>query len=181
MATPILETARLILHPLALPDATAIQEIFPKWEIVRYMSARIPWPYPVDGALAYIREMALPAVASGIEWHWTIRLKTAPEHLIGAISLADTAGNNRGFWLGLPWQGQGLMSEASSAVTDYWFDVLGRPLLQVPKAVANTPSRRISERTGMRLVKTGEHNFVAGRLTEETWEISRDEWRNRPR
>jgi RimJ/RimL family protein N-acetyltransferase len=27
--------------------------------------------------------------------------------------------NNRGFWMGLPWQGQGLMSEAVEAVTDY--------------------------------------------------------------
>ena len=47
------------------------------------------------------------------------------------------------------------MTEAVEAVTDYWFPVLGFPVLRVPKAVANTASRRISEKIGMRVVSTG--------------------------
>jgi RimJ/RimL family protein N-acetyltransferase len=39
-------TERLILRPLALADAAAIQELFPHWEIVRYLLNRVPWPYP---------------------------------------------------------------------------------------------------------------------------------------
>jgi [ribosomal protein S5]-alanine N-acetyltransferase len=50
--------------------------------------------------------------------------------------------DNRGFWLGLPWQGQGLMSEACDAVTDYRFFTLNFPVMRVPKAIANTASRR---------------------------------------
>jgi len=87
--------------------------------------------------------------------------------------------HNRGFWLGLPWQGQGLMSEACAVVTDYWFDVLKFPVLRVPKAIANTASRRISVSQGMRVVSTGEREFVSGRLPAEIWEISADEWRAR--
>jgi len=83
------------------------------------------------------------------EWHWSIRLREVPERLIGLISLMDKSDNNRGFWLDPQFQRQGLMSEASIAVTDYWFEVLERHVLRVPKAVANVPSRRISERSGI--------------------------------
>jgi RimJ/RimL family protein N-acetyltransferase len=89
------------------------------------------------------------------------------------------AGNNRGFWLGLPWHRQGLMSEACETVTEFWFNELGFPLLRAPKAVANRASRRISEKGGMRLVATEERDYVCGRLPSEVWEISREEWQTR--
>jgi RimJ/RimL family protein N-acetyltransferase len=73
------------------------------------------------------------------------------------------------------------MAEACTAVTDYWFDVLDRPVLRTLKAVANVRSRRISERDAMRLIETTEHQYVSGRLPSEKWEITREEWRARPR
>ncbi|MFW0756861.1 GNAT family N-acetyltransferase [Pseudomonas sp. H11T01] len=175
--TPTLYTERLILRPLELADAEAIQQQFPLWEVVRYLNAMIPWPYPADGALSYLQEMALPAIARGEEWHWSIRLKSAPEQLIGNVSLMAEQDNNRGFWLAPQWQGQGLMGEASAAVTDYWFETLGRPLMRVPKASPNLASRRLSERTGMRLISTEERDFVSGCLPCNIWEITREEWR----
>ena len=68
------------------------------------------------------------------------------------------------------------MSEASAAVTEYWFKVLRRPLLRVPKAAPNLGSRRISEKTGMRLIRTEEGEFVAGVFPKDIWEITREEW-----
>jgi [ribosomal protein S5]-alanine N-acetyltransferase len=114
----------------------------------------------------------------GEQWHWSFRLKASPEQLIGRVSLTKDTRNNRGFWIGLPWQRQGLMSEACDAVTDYWFDVLKFPVLRAPKAVCNTGSRRISERQGMRVVATEEQEYVSGSLLTELWEITADEWRN---
>src|SRR2546428_11229279 len=87
----------------------------------------------------------------------------------------------RGFWLGVPWQGQGLMSEACEVVTDFWFDTLKFPVLRAPKAVVNSASRRISEKQGMRIVATEERDYVSGRLLSEIWEISAEEWRARKR
>ena len=66
---------------------------------------RVPWPYPNDGALTYYRDYALPAMARGDEWHC---------------------------WIGRPWQRQVLMTEASEAVTDYWIDALGFPVMRIP-------------------------------------------------
>ena len=75
---PTLETPRLVLRPLCIEDAAPIQQIFPQWEIVQYLNAVVPWPYPPDGALGYIRDRALPAMARGDEWHWTLRRKEEP-------------------------------------------------------------------------------------------------------
>ena len=180
--TPSLETARLILKPLELADAEQIQILFPHWEIVRHLAAVVPWPYPADGALTYIRDIALPAVARGEEWHWTLRLKTAPDQLIGGIGLKNSpkpGSENRGFWLALPFHGRGLMTEAADAVTDYWFNTLKFPVLRVPKAVANIASRRVSEKQGMRVVATEERDYVSGRMLAEIWELTADEWNRR--
>jgi ribosomal-protein-alanine N-acetyltransferase len=174
--TPELQTNRLILRPTELADAAQVQKLFSQWEIVKHLNNRVPWPFPEDGVLTHYRESVLPAIERGEEWHWTLRLKTAPEQIIGSIVLCN-GDNNRGFWLGLPWQGQGLMTEAVIAVNDYWFDVLKFPVLRAPKAVANATSRRISEKTGMRIVATGEGDYVSGRLPSETWEITAEEWR----
>jgi len=174
-----LETPRLLLRPLELADAAQVQILFPHWDIVRYLAAIVPWPYPPDGAYTWYRDHALPAMDRGEEWHWTLRLKTSPDCVIGSINLKNKESKNRGFWLGLPWQGQGLMTEAVEAVTDYWFDVLRFPVLRAPKAVANTASRRISEKTGMRIVATEERAYVSGVLVQEIWEITAEEWRAR--
>jgi ribosomal-protein-alanine N-acetyltransferase len=174
---PPLDTPRLELRPLELADAEQVQRIFPQWEIVRYLANRVPWPFPEDGAFTYYRDDALPAMARGEEWHWTLRLKTNPGQPIGCISLMKEENHNRGFWIGLPWQRQGLMSEAVVAVTDYWFNTLGFPVLRVPKAIANTASRRISEKSGMRVVAVEERDYVSGRFATELWEITAEEWR----
>lgn len=170
------ETERLILRPLELADAEQIQEVFPRWEVVRYLMNRVPWPYPSDGAFRYLNEVALPAIARENQWTWTLRLKEKPDQLIGAVDLRRGDEDNRGFWIGAEWQGQGLMSEACVWVNDYWFETLGFSLLRVAKAAGNSASRRISEKQGMRLVGMKEKDYVCGRLPTEVWEITADDW-----
>jgi ribosomal-protein-alanine N-acetyltransferase len=177
--TPELQTKRLLLKPLQLADAQQTQLLFPHWEIVRYLRKVVPWPYPPDGAHRFYEDVALPAIQRGDEWIWTLRLKTAPDRVIGSISVAKGENDNRGFWLGLPWHGQGLMTEAAEAVTDYWFNVLNFKVLRVPKAIANVASRRISEKHGMRVVATEEREYVSGKLLSEIWEITAEEWNSR--
>lgn len=177
MATyPPLETERLILRPIELEDAPAIQRLFPRWEIVQYLDTWVPWPYPSDGAERYLRDFLMDIIAQGRWWSWSIRLKTAPDELIGVIDLFDWKDDNRAFWLDPAFQGQGLMTEAADAVTDYWFDVLERPVLRAPKAVGNVASIRISEKQGMRLVAETEKEYRGGMMPSQLWEITRDEW-----
>jgi [ribosomal protein S5]-alanine N-acetyltransferase len=174
-----LQTKRLVLKPLELADAVQTQRLFPQWEIVRYLSHVVPWPYPADGAYRFYNDVALPAMRQGDQWHWTLRLKSAPEDLIGSISLLKGENENRGFWLGIPWQGQGLMTEATEVVTDFWFNALKFKVLRVPKAIINAASRRISEKNGMRVIATEEREYVGGRFLAEIWEITTEEWNAR--
>ena len=176
---PPLETRRLLLRPLELADAVQVQCLFPDWEVVKYLNNKIPWPYPENGTETYYREIALPGVARGVQWIWTIRLKASPDQIIGSINLKKSEQDNRGFWLAPPWQGRGLMTEACNTVTDFWFDTLGFPVLRVSKAVVNVASRRVSEKQGMRLIASEERDYVSGRYPCEIWEITAEEWRSR--
>jgi ribosomal-protein-alanine N-acetyltransferase len=67
------------------------------------------------------------------------------------------------------------MTEACDVVTDFWFNTLKFPLLRAPKAAANTASRRLSEKQGMRLVLSEERDHVSGRLPADLWEITAEE------
>ena len=84
---------------------------------------------------------------------------------MGIICLYDVDDNNRGFWLAPEFQGQGYMREASIAATDYWFNTLNKPVLRAPKAAANSRSRRISDSSGMRLIRTERKPTSAGYWT----------------
>ena len=171
-----LSTTRLLLEPLTINDAPAVQAIFPQWEIVKWMNAIIPWPYPENGASEYLTHVALPGIAAGNAWHWSIRPREDALRLIGVVSLVDQPNENRGFWLDPAWQGRGLMTEASDAVTDYWFDELGKEILRVPKAVDHPASRRISEKRNMRVISTFPKKLVSGTHDCELWEITKSEW-----
>ena len=176
MTTPALETSRLYLRPLQAADAVQIQSVFPQWEIVRYLAARFPWPYPQNGAADFVNTVALPEMARGHGWFWSIRRKEDPQVLIGVISLSLTPDNNRGFWLDPGWQRQGYMTEACQAVTDFWFFTLGQEVLRAPKASLNRASRQLSLNSGMRLIATGTEHYLAGELASELGEITREGW-----
>lgn len=171
-----LQTDRLLLQPLGLDDVAAIQRVFPQWEIVRWLDQTIPWPYPNDGARFFVEQVVLPAAEAGTGWHWSIRRREEPGELIGEIALQDVPGRNRGFWIVPEWHGRGYASEAAEAVTRFWFETLGRQVLQVPKAADNLASRQISERQGMRVIDRFKGRLVGGEHDFELWELRRDEW-----
>ena len=97
--------------------------------------------------------------------------------MIGLLDLRRGGEENRGFWIGLKWQGQGLMSEACAWANDFWFEELGFSVLRVSKAARNHASSRISKKQGMRLVGVKEKDYVRGRLPSEVWEMTAEEWR----
>jgi RimJ/RimL family protein N-acetyltransferase len=179
MATPVLETPRLILRPICLEDAPRVQELFPYWEIVQYMAATIPWPYPDDGAEYFIREVALPAMAIGEEYYWSIAERSDPESkLIGLISLSPKSEYNRGFWIGQAYQKRGYMTEAVIAINDFAFDTLGMDKLILNNAEPNIASHRIKEVSGARIERTiPEHPYIGGqKLTQIRWLLTREAW-----
>lgn len=181
IATPELQTARLILKPLRSEDAVQIQQKFPRWEIVRYLISSVPWPFPDGAAQNYVDNVALEASKNGKGWFWSLRRKEDETELIGVISLMDIADNNRGFWLVPEWQGKGLMTEACEAVNRFWFETLDKDVLRAPKAALNQRSKNLSTRSGMRVVRREKAQYVSGELESELWEMTREAWRESQR
>jgi ribosomal-protein-alanine N-acetyltransferase len=176
--TPVLHTRRLVLRPVRSKDVPVIQRRFPRWEVVRWLDAKIPWPYPSDGAATFVAT-CLEEMARGEKCHWAIVPKTGPADLIGLINLwpdDGTTSGQRGFWLDPEFQRQGLMTEAADRVTDYAFRELGWPWLWLTNAKDNIASRRIKERQGARLVDLLIAQSVSGQVEQMVWQLTRDEW-----
>lgn len=153
----ILETARLLLRPLVESDVATIQHYFPHWEIVKKMNGNIPWPYPDDGAMRFYKDVVEPNQGKD-RWFWAINERNRPDHLIGVIELSRYArpspsDGHRGFWLALPFQGRGYMTEAAEAVNDFGFRVWEMPEIIACAAVGNAASAKVKEKQGMRWVR----------------------------
>jgi RimJ/RimL family protein N-acetyltransferase len=57
---PTFETKRLILRGVTESDVPSWQKHFDDYEVIRNLSAVVPWPYPKDGALTFLKNMILP-------------------------------------------------------------------------------------------------------------------------
>lgn len=176
--TPVLETERLILRPVELTDAPAIQRQLPHWNVVRYMSA-VPWPYPADGAIDFLTNVLMPAMEMGTNLSWAITVRSIGNELIGNIEFRFAEGptGNRGFWLAEQYWGNGYMTEAVAAVNDYVFVELEVEAITVTNAVDNVASSRIKANSVGRLVEVVEADFAGGqRRQSEVWEITSESW-----
>lgn len=175
--TPVLETARLILRPLEERDTPAVQRIFPQWELVKHLHAGVPWPYPDDGAATNMAQ-CLADRAKGLKFYWAITLKGCDD-IRGRIDLwayDPERRDSRGFWLDPELWGQGLMTEAANAVTDYALVTLGWPHLYLTNATPNRRSARVKEKQGATLAYTEPYDFVAGRMDRQVWLLTREAW-----
>ncbi|MEE2835133.1 MAG: GNAT family N-acetyltransferase [Myxococcota bacterium] len=177
---PTLETARLLLVPISLDDAAGYAEHFVDYEVIRYLSADVPWPYPPGGVESFLSEVVIP-VQGQDRWVWALRSKAAPEACIGAIDLwRDGQPEHRGFWLGRRFWGQGLMTEACEAVNAHAFEALGFEELIFANAAGNLGSRRVKEKTGAEFLGVGPGRYVDPKLTEqELWRLRRSVWQRR--
>ena len=91
METPRLETRRLILRPIALSDAPAIQRHFNNWNIIRNLALVVPWPYPDDGAETFVKR-ELGKIAAGEEiYQWVLVLRSGDGEAIGNINFRPRA------------------------------------------------------------------------------------------
>lgn len=144
-----LRTARLLLRPHTLADAPAVQRYAGDIDVSRN-TLTIPHPYP-DGAAETWIESVQKKIADGVAAVFAI---CEPEHgeLIGSIGLQIEREQRRaelGYWMGKPWRGKGLTSEAASAVLDHGFGELGLERIFASHFPWNPASGRVLEKAGM--------------------------------
>ena len=176
MRTPTLHTPRLRLEPIGLQHAASLQPLFADPQVLRFLSANVPNPYPDDGMQWFLENVLLPQVEAGVAMAWAI-VPTAVDAAVGVLEWRREPGDegDRGFWLGRPYWGQGLMTEAVTAFQDFVFFKVGLERMELRSGVDNHGSRRLKEKTGC--VKIGQ---ATGALHEgsllDVWEITRERW-----
>ncbi|MCB9995695.1 MAG: GNAT family N-acetyltransferase [Rhodospirillales bacterium] len=178
METPVLETDRLILRPITLDDAPAVQKYFNNWNIIKNLSLAVPWPYPDDGAESFIRDNVLPSVEKGESIVWVITVKDHGDEAVGVIDyrVDGREEGNRGFWLAEPFWRQGYMTEAVTAMQDYIFFDLDIERMIVMNIHTNEGSRRVKQKNGAQFIGTKELEHREGGSKTEMWEITRESW-----
>jgi RimJ/RimL family protein N-acetyltransferase len=184
MTVPLrtLETERLWLKPLSMSDAPAIQRRFARWEIVKLLTSKVPWPYPADGAEQFLkRKFEKQGPDEG--YAWGLWLKTGePNEVIGTIELHPNATleeDARGFWLSEEFWGQGLMTEAADCVLDFAFDEVGMSEIVLTNATENVRSGNVKVRQGATLIGEDTLETVSGLKPRQMWRLTAEEWRRR--
>jgi RimJ/RimL family protein N-acetyltransferase len=147
---PVLETERLVLRAPRLEDVKAIAALANDRRIAEN-TRRLPHPYTVADAEQFV-QWAIQA--SG---EMALVITRADGELVGGCGLAllDGPAPEIGYWLGIPYWGQGYATEAVRAVIDYAFTELDHQALQAGARVTNPASRRILEKCGFQWTGVG--------------------------
>ena len=152
---PVLETKRLTLRAPTLKDAKTVAVLANDRRIAEN-TARIPHPYKLADAENFI---AGANKADGETLFLIIRNGT----IMGAcgVAVADPNSPELGYWLGVPYWGQGFATEALHAVIDFAFSEFEHSALHAGARVTNPASRRVLEKCGFQWTGVGLYRINA--------------------
>ena len=176
-----LETQRLILRPWTEADAESL------YEYARDPRVGPAAGWPVHTSVENSREV-IHTILSAPE-NYAVCLKT-DNRAIGCVGLTvgeksnlklpDTEGEI-GYWIGVPFWGQGLIPEAVRAVIRRGFEDLGLTTLWCGYFEGNDKSRRVQEKCGFTYHHTNENihwKLMDDIRTEHVTRLTREEWKN---
>lgn len=149
--TVALETPRLSLRPFQVSDD---EPMYNNWasdpEVTRYLTWK---PHPDLDETRRILAMFIAEAQSPDNYHWAI----VPRDLgqpIGAVGITNVSDALRsgslGYCIGKAWWGDGVMSEAVTAVLDFMFGEVGLERIEGLHDVQNPASGRVMQKVGMR-------------------------------
>ncbi|WP_420412357.1 GNAT family N-acetyltransferase [Roseibium sp.] len=150
---PELKTRRLILRPVQLSDASAIEELAGKdFNVARWLTS-FSWPYEDGSAEEFLGSVigtdpqeteAIFAITLGGVFIGIVAVE-APGDL---TELPDDP--TLGYWIGRAFQGHGYASEAVEAVLAWAFEVYGANALAARAYEENTRSRALLRKAGFK-------------------------------
>jgi RimJ/RimL family protein N-acetyltransferase len=140
---PVLETERLVLRAPRFDDAEALTSLLNDRRIAEN-TARVPHPYTLADAEAFI------ASANKEAGRASFVTTLANGTIIGGCGVGVLSGADPeiGYWLGVPYWGNGYATEVARAVIDHAFTDLGCERLEAGARVSNPASRRVLEKCG---------------------------------
>lgn len=174
------ETERLILRPWTIDDADSLYE-YAKDPLVGPIAG-----WPVHTSVDNSREI-IKSVLSASETYAVCLKKD--NKAIGSIGLIIGEKSNInivedeaeiGYWIGVPFWGQGLIPEAVRELMRYAFDDLGMKKLWCGYFDGNEKSKRVQEKCGFKYHHTNkdiEWELMNDIRTEHITSITRRQWR----
>ncbi|WP_165066162.1 GNAT family N-acetyltransferase [Marisediminicola senii] len=174
VTTPVLRTPRLVLDLVGLQDADAIVQYCQDRELQRAIP--VPVPYRHADAVDFVTGFARTAATSAHGHPGTVALWAIRQHgaFAGVIELRfeELASATLGFWLGRPWRGAGIMSEALAAVCDHGFGELGLRRIHWAAVAGNTASAAVAARAGFQFEGVMRQSMVHRDERVDSWEAS---------
>jgi RimJ/RimL family protein N-acetyltransferase len=148
--TIVLDTERLRLRPLCHADVPALLPLIGAREVAA-TTLRIPHPYTLEDATKFLEySEGIWNRAEGARFGVFLREK---EILCGGIGLATSREHNQaelGYWIGVPFWGNGYCSEAVREVLKYGFGNLRLNRIHSGHFSINPASGRILRKVGMK-------------------------------
>jgi RimJ/RimL family protein N-acetyltransferase len=171
MDQPTLYTPRLMLRPFSAVDAPAVQRLAGTAAVAE-MTLNIPHPYADGMAEAWIATHQEAWVAGTAV---TFAITTASDGLCGTVSLRITRAHDRGelgYWIGQPFWGRGLATEAVTAVLAFAFDTLALHRIQASHLPRNPASGRVMQKVGMQREGLHRGRYRKGSVFEDVEEYA---------
>jgi [ribosomal protein S5]-alanine N-acetyltransferase len=169
-----LETARLILRPLTEANIPELVPLIGAREVAA-TTLRIPHPYEEKHAREFLAD-----VPKENELRLIVTLK-ADGKLCGGIGLHPQMQHQHaelGYWIGVPYWGNGYATEAAHAVVRYGFEELNLNRIFATHFKGNEASGNVLRKIGMRHEGCmRQHILKWGRFIDvEIYSMLRDEW-----
>lgn len=146
---PQITTERLTLRRPKLRDAPRIAMLLNNFEVTRNL-ARVPYPYTINMAVDWLIRQKKEWTPDSITF-----AVCHPQYGLMGFCGMHKEGNYAeiGYWLGQPFWGKGYMTEATTAVIDWYFSASGAERLVSGVFYFNAASLAIQEKLGF--VRTG--------------------------
>lgn len=144
----LIQTARLTLRSYTSADIPDLVRLAGAREVAA-TTLRIPHPYTEQDAKDFIEAYAAKTAP---ETRFAITV-TSDGQLCGGIGLRVDAPHQHaelGYWLGVPYWGQGYATEAARAILEYGFQTLGLHRIYASYVPHNVASGRVLQKIGMR-------------------------------
>lgn len=144
---PTLRTERLVLRPFHMGDCDRVAELCAD-RLIADTTLLIPHPYTLRDAEAWLATHQ-EAFDAGRSLNFAV---TLGGELVGAVGLRLEPEHSRaeiGYWIGVPFWGRGVASEAARAVVEYGLGGAGLHRVYAYHFARNPASGRVLQRAGM--------------------------------
>ena len=176
---PTLTTARLVLRPFRVDDASDIQRLAGEREVARN-TMLIPHPYEDGEAERWIgTHQEIYESGQGVTFAIERREDGSLVGSIGLVIFEKHKSGELGYWVGKPYWNNGYCTEASLAILKYGFESRNLHRIHAKFYTRNPASGRVLQKIGMTHEGTLRDHLFKWEIFEdvEVYAILEDEYR----